>query len=461
MTQKYMVEEIRDVVNTALALPDRLAFYGGVLQHPAITALLDWLRTWSGGNGDPGLRTRFLAEVAARFTSATGPSPLSNGLTAWQALFLERVLFAANPFTEAAERMGDTMSEGMLTLAAHDLRALRYLYVVPTLLQEELDPDGILQNLAPAQLDTADPLLPLRQPMARRFAEDADWANLVRDLARWHRTAGADMFARYVAFRLDPQPDGGRLVPIRRPHLVSPDSLFEYENERSTVFRNTEKFIQSLPAQNVLLYGTRGTGKSATVKAALYAYAPFGLRMVEVPRRGLADIPTVLQMLQQRGLWFILFVDDLSFDQGDDQYKELKAVLEGTLEGRPENVLIYATSNRRHLVEQRQGDRRLQTDGDVHPWDGMEERLSLADRFGLTVIFPSPDQAMYLRIVESIAERRGLDVPQEELHKRALEWTVWHDGRSPRAAERFIDHLESELHYRPVLAKESVSNRRS
>lgn len=461
MIQHSLSKEQQKVVDAALGLPGRLAFYDGVLQDPAVLALIDWLRAKAGGSSGYGLRTRFLAQVAAQVTASGESLQLADDLTAWQAMFIDRILFDANAFTEAAERRGDGLPNGMLRLAGEDLRLLRCLYVAPTLLAQDLDPAGILLELGCDGLATKDLLKPLREPMARELAHKDDWDSLAPALARWHRTAGAGVFGRYVAFRWEPGFPDGELVPIPHPDLVSPDALFEYEKERTTVFRNTEKFIQGLPAQNVLLYGNRGTGKSATVKAALYAFASHGLRMIEVPRRALGSIPALLQTVQGRGLRIILFVDDLSFDQGDDAYKELKAVLEGTLEGRPENVLVYATSNRRHLVEQRHSDRRRPSDDDVHPWDGMEERLSLADRFGLTVIFPSPDQALYLTIVEQIAKRRGLNIPLEELRKRALEWTVWNDGRSPRAAERFVDHLESERHYRPLKGKESASNRRS
>lgn len=461
MTRRNLSGKISDAVAAAVAAPARLAFYHGVLRDPAVSALINWLAEWADGNDRPELRTRFLAETAARATSQDGPGLHGARLDAWQALFIDRVLYDANPFTEAAERMGERVPGGLLRLAADDLRLLGSLYIIPDLLREELDPAGTLSDLACEPPSEPDPLLPLREPIVRRLAGERNWENLAPVLARWHRRAGAGVFARHVAFRWESQVSGGALVPIRRPHLVEPDALFEYETERAAVFRNTEKFMQGLPAQNVLLYGNRGTGKSATVKAVLHSFASHGLRMVEVPRRALTDIPAVLQALEGRGLRTILFVDDLSFDAGDDEYKELKAVLEGTLEGRPENVLIYATSNRRHLVEQRRSDRSLPSDEDVHPWDGMEERLSLADRFGLTVIFPPPDQGTYLSIVESIARRRGLDVPREKLHKKALEWTVWHDGRSPRAAERFVDYLESELRYRPLSGEETVSNRRT
>lgn len=213
------------------------------------------------------------------------------------------------------------------------------------------------------------------------------------------------------------------------------------------VIRNTEKFIRGLPAQNVLLYGDRGTGKSATVKAMLHTFARSGLRMIEIPRQSLRAIQTVISIVRERHRPFILFIDDLSFEEGDTAYKELKAVLEGTLEGRPRNVLVYATSNRRHLIQQHFADRRVTfgDDGEINPQDTVQEKLSLADRFGITVIFPTPDQSKYLRIVSGIAKRRGIDLPQEVLHQKALRWAAWNNGRSARTAQRFVDYLIGEL----------------
>lgn len=146
----------------------------------------------------------------------------------------------------------------------------------------------------------------------------------------------------------------------------------------------------------------------------------------------------------------IVFIDDLSFEEGDIAYKELKAILEGTLEGKPENVLVYATSNRRHLIQEHFSDRKMPRESEVNPQDTLQEKLSLADRFGLTVIFPSPDQDRYLTIVEGLATSRELPIAKDELCRRALQWVVWHNGRSARTAKQFIDQLEGELQEVPT-----------
>jgi len=231
---------------------------------------------------------------------------------------------------------------------------------------------------------------------------------------------------------------------VAHPDPVSLDELVGYEGEREPVVRNTERFVSGLSANNVLLYGDRGTGKSSTVKALLNAFASRGLRLVEVPKEALGDFPRLISLLRGRRERFLLFVDDLSFEEHETEYKGLKAVLEGSLEARPENVLLYATSNRRHLVRQRFSDRDSAPD-DIHPGDTVEEKLSLSDRFGLRVRFLAPDQPRYLAIVAALAARRGITLPEQELHERALRWAARHGGRSARTTRQFVDYLSGEL----------------
>ncbi|MCL6635108.1 MAG: ATP-binding protein [Peptococcaceae bacterium] len=198
-----------------------------------------------------------------------------------------------------------------------------------------------------------------------------------------------------------------------------------------------------LPANNVLLYGDRGTGKSSTVKALLNHYRDRGLRLVEVAKGDLNGFALIARQLRDRPQRFIIFVDDLSFEESEVAYKELKAVLEGGLESRPANVLIYATSNRRHLVREHFSDRAAPAgpDGEVRGNDTVQEKLSLADRFGITVLFTSPDRALYLDIVRGLAKQRGISLAEGELERRALLWEAWHNGRSGRTARQFVDQI--------------------
>jgi predicted AAA+ superfamily ATPase len=199
-------------------------------------------------------------------------------------------------------------------------------------------------------------------------------------------------------------------------------------------------------ANNILLYGDRGTGKSATVKAICNEFAPQGLRLVEMRKEALRQLPKIMEWLSCRALRFILFIDDLSFEPGDAGFTLLKALLEGGIEAKPENVIVYATSNRRHLIKENMADRPASS-GEVRAFDTMQEQLSLADRFGLTVIFTAPAQDDYLKIARFIAEKNGIlpaSPSQEALREfngNALKWERWFNGRSPRTARQFVDWL--------------------
>jgi uncharacterized protein len=219
--------------------------------------------------------------------------------------------------------------------------------------------------------------------------------------------------------------------------------LIGYEKEREPLLRNTERLLAGLPSHHALLYGLPGTGKSSTVKAVLNEYADSGLKLVELAKEDLGELPAVLEVLRGRGPSFILFIDDLSFEEHEVEYKALKALLEGSVEEPPGNVRLYATSNRRNLIRERFSDR--EEGDDVHARDTMQEKLSLAARFALRLTFPAPDQKRYLEIVSGLARERGVKIPAEELEERALLWDRWHAGRSGRTARQFVDELEAEL----------------
>ncbi|HHX94408.1 MAG TPA: ATP-binding protein, partial [Clostridia bacterium] len=248
-----------------------------------------------------------------------------------------------------------------------------------------------------------------------------------------------------LAFRWVP---GKGLVGIASPDPVKLEDLIRYERQREEVVANTRRFVQGYPANNVLLYGDRGTGKSSTVKGLIHKLGREGLRLVEVSREGFKDFPEIMAILEERPQRFIIFIDDLSFEEYETEYKSLKAVMEGGIQSQPENVLIYATSNRKHLVKETFGDRTGPGGGgvEVHPGDGKEEKISLADRFGLVVTFLRPDQKTYLDIVKGLAEKEGIAFEGEELESLALKWEMLHNGRSGRTARQFIQDILGRMH---------------
>ena len=394
---------------------------------------------------------------------------------AWQNHLLERLIETETPFSRKAQRTGPAgLGASLLAQARRDLHTLQALFSLdarrlaqaaahasvahatlsgrgdapPT----EADP-GLSwvawDAFAPLPADTAArmsaPQSPVVQALKERFAGASDWAALAEDLAEHYARVGAGPYSRYRAFRWVREDGHGRLVGVAAPDPIRLDQLVGYERERELVLQNTEQFLAGYPANSVLLYGDRGTGKSSTVKALLNEHAERGLRLVEVARDHLSDFPSIVGLLRDRPERFILFVDDLSFDEHERDYRGLKAVLEGSIEARPDNVVLYATSNRRHLVQERWTDRESTLAAEIHGQDTMQEKLSLSDRFGIRVVFPSPDQRRYLAVVESLAQQRGIQIDPETLRRRGLQWAEWHNGRSGRTARQFVDHLEGEL----------------
>src|SRR5262245_16103281 len=251
-----------------------------------------------------------------------------------------------------------------------------------------------------------------------------------------------ELFTRYSAFRWEVRQGRGRLEPIAAPDRFSLDDLVAVERPLARLVANTEQFLAGLPANHVLLFGERGTGKSSAVKGLLTRYAPQGLRVVEVHKEDLLHLPDVLEVLQGRDFRFLIFCDDLSFDAGETGYRALKAALEGSLVATPANVRIVATSNRRHLLPHSVADNRearLDEHGDLHMGESVEEKLALSDRFGLLLGFYAFDQPTFLEIVDHYAKRAGLQASREQIHEEALRWALVRSSRSGRTAKQFVD----------------------
>jgi predicted AAA+ superfamily ATPase len=227
------------------------------------------------------------------------------------------------------------------------------------------------------------------------------------------------------------------------PSETEADRLVAVERQIASLRENTERFLNRNPAHNTLLYGPRGSGKSTAVRGLLKAYHAESLRLVEISPSDLIDLPLIVEQLRKQPHRFVLFVDDLSFELSDHRYQPLKTLLEGSLTSRPENILVYATSNRRHLVTERFSERPDPLDDDVHGWDTQNERLALADRFGLTITFPTATQQRFLLIVEELARREGLG--GSVTTERALEYARWGNGLSGRTAQQFIDSVKAEI----------------
>ena len=247
---------------------------------------------------------------------------------------------------------------------------------------------------------------------------------------------GYGMFAKHHVFTVE----NGQLVPVKYPDPQRLSELPGYEKEREKVIANTKALLAGMPANNVLLYGDAGTGKSSAVKAIANEFAPEGLRLVEVKKNQLYQIPDLMDKLAANPLKFILFIDDLSFTANDDNFAALKAILEGSVGGRARNIAVYATSNRRHLIKETLTDR---TGDDIHEADTRQELMSLSARFGLTVTFQRPEKARFETILEELAKQHNIQMPTEQLLLKAEAFALRAGGRSPRVAKQFIEQCEA------------------
>ncbi len=275
-----------------------------------------------------------------------------------------------------------------------------------------------------------------------RGLKQANGAGEVRDvLGGFISSYGAGCLGLHRAFMAERDSEGClRIVPVLRMIRMTLDDLIGYEIPKARLVENTVSFLEKRPANNCLLYGDAGTGKSSCIRAIATQYYSRGLRVIQVGRDQYDLLGGLIAEIKNRNYRFIIYMDDLSFEEFETDYKYLKAVIEGGLEQRPSNVLIYATSNRRHLIRENSSDRN-DRDEDMHRSDTMSEKLSLSQRFGVSIYFGSPGKKEYDAIVKALAEREGIDMPEDELLLEANKWELSHSGRSGRTARQFVDHL--------------------
>lgn len=263
-------------------------------------------------------------------------------------------------------------------------------------------------------------------------------------LTEFYRSYGVGKFGLHKAFRVVHEEQGARIEPIRNISHVQLDDLIGYEIPKKKLTDNTNAFVEGRKANNCLLFGDAGTGKSTSVKAIANEYYDKGLRIIEIYRHQFQDLNDVIAQIKNRNYKFIIYMDDLSFEEFETEYKYLKALIEGGLEKKPNNVLIYATSNRRHLIRENYGDKEGIRE-DMHASDTVQEKLSLVYRFGVTIFFRGPDQKQFQEIVKGLAARYGITMQEEELLAEAGKWELAHGGLSGRTAQQFIDYLRGHL----------------
>ena len=339
----------------------------------------------------------------------------------------ETALFDENCFTKAsAGGKADTLPENVISAVVSVCKTIDF---ASSITADDIINDYKYKDDIKEIADT----LP-RWNKGKAVEAFLDFDKDISRLSDFYKSNGCGMFARYRAFIWR----DGDIQPVEHPDKISMESFVGYESQRNKVLLNTKSFIEGKTCNNCLLYGDKGTGKSSTVKAIANYFRPQGLRVVEMPKERLVDFPILVDKIASLPMKFIIFIDDLSFQKQDQSYTSLKALLEGGLASRPKNTLIYATSNRRHLVKETWADR--DTD-DINRRDNMEETLSLSDRFGLAVCFSSPAKNDYVNIVLELAKEKGLEFDENDLAVKAEAFALSRGGRSPRCAKQFVESL--------------------
>lgn len=284
------------------------------------------------------------------------------------------------------------------------------------------------------------------QELSDAIAQAADESALYDIITGFYQKYGVGKFGLNKAFRITEDEEYGILSPITTTGDMTLDDLVGYEEQKKKLMENTEAFVAGRKANNVLLFGDAGTGKSTSIKAILNQYYSRGLRMIEVYKHQFKDLSKVISEIKNRNYRFIIYMDDLSFEEFEIEYKYLKAVIEGGLETKPDNVLIYATSNRRHLIRETWSDRSDMSQDELHRSDTMQEKLSLVARFGVSIGYYKPSQKEYFNIVTTLAKKYPeVTLTDEELRAEANKWELSHGGISGRTAQQFINHLAGTM----------------
>ncbi len=399
-----------------------LSVYRGLLDRPvtgSYYALLKAAASFEESNPLP------LFEAWGRFFSTACAHSAADNLSG---AITDGALYDDNLFARAGAA-GEEISAPLRSAVERDLQIL--------LAAVQLTPEEILHHSGAENLPLAN-TLPKWQTGVPVAELQGDLTDCVDKLLAFYRHHGCGKFVKYRAFIWREQ----QILPVEYPDKICLGDLKGYQYQRNLVLENTMLFLRGLPANNCLLYGDRGTGKSSTVKAIMNEYHDQGLRVIEMPKESLMEFPYLVEQIAGLPLKFIIFIDDLSFSHQDETYASLKAVLEGGVAARPDNTLIYATSNRRHLLRESFADR----EGDeVHHRDTIEESLSLADRFGLNVNFSHPGKQEYLELIRALAEQRGLTEHLPLLEREAEQWALTRGGRSPRCAVQYMDQAEAKI----------------
>ena len=402
---------------------DQLLIYRNILQDEIVQEVCEFLT---------GTRNNLPFGLFYKLIQKSEQLELSGNIL--RSYIIHLIAMDENTFSRVAEKTDGHIGDSLRQAVIHDT----------TILRKFINQDLVSLSSAELPINYYVPTsrnrknyLETLQPYFLSNQETHSHEEVVDKLIEHYVSYGYGEFVNHTAFRWHKDTGLEGIIhcdPIRLTDLIG------YDRQKNALIKNTEAFLTGKPACNVLLAGDRGTGKSSSVKALVNHYSPQGLRLVELAKHDLPYFHDIIKILRNIGKKFIIFLDDLSFEEFEIEYKHLKSVMEGGIESRPNNVLIYATSNRMHLIRENWNDRN-EKNGDVHSFDTVNEKLSLSDRFGITLTYASPSQADYLKIIEELALKNNIIIPLDILTPQALQWERAHAGRSGRTAQNFIMHL--------------------
>ena len=433
-------------------ITSRFLIYGGMPDDSVLMQLSHVCRTVRGEEYDLGEVTSIVYAQIKRILEISTDFAFDKNL--WQNYLTYLLVTAENPFTLTAEKTGG--SDGSVNhFARNDFAAFIELFHYDFSWLEEILQTDVFSCITnykaiekPALMYNGNVSEKVRA-LSDKLAEAGDADAFFRIITGFYRDYGVGMFGLNKAFRIAEAPDGSVIFkPVANMEHVVLDDLHGYELQKQKLIDNTEAFVEGRKANNVLLFGDSGTGKSTSIKAIVNEYYDRGLRMIEIYKYQFRNLSQLISQIKNRNYKFIIYMDDLSFEEDESEYKFLKAVIEGGLETKPSNILIYATSNRRHLIREMWTDRDdMEQNADIHRSDTMEEKLSLANRFGVTIGYYKPDRKLYHDIVRALADRNGIEMEDEQLFLLSDQWEMSHGGVSGRTADQFINHLNGTRHH--------------
>ena len=421
-----------------------LLVYGSLPEESILWQLADICeKLRSGEESRDALRSRVFRQVKNLLTVSTDFAFDKN---LWQNYLTFLLITNENPFSLVCEKTG--AQDGTVNyFVKHDFEMFRRLFHYDfSWLEEALSVDCFTHlthyhAIQKKELMYNKNVSEKVRSLSEKLAACADGEEFFTHVTDFYRDYGVGMFGLNKAFRIAENEDGTvRFLPINNMDTVMLGDLIGYESQKQKLVENTKAFCDGKPANNVLLFGDSGTGKSTSIKAIVNQFYPMGLRMIEIYKHQFKDLSAIIAQVKNRNYKFIIYMDDLSFEESELEYKYLKAIIEGGLGRRPANVLIYATSNRRHLIREKFSDKQ-ERDDELHSNDTVQEKLSLVARFGVTIYYGSPSKKEFQEIVRILAEKYQVEMPEETLMAEAVKWELSHGGLSGRTAMQFITHL--------------------